>query len=81
MDELRVLAALVGGFSLSFVARWLNAAREDPDPGDQCPYCNSQHVSGGFVEVQGPCAFQDCECAECDRSWTTQYVVDGFIGN
>ena len=44
-----------------------------------CPYpdCESEWITGGFVEINGNSAHQECCCHDCGRSWNDIYTLTG----
>lgn len=40
-----------------------------------CPYCHSQEISGSFVEINGPRAWQTMHCIICGKHWTDIYML------
>jgi hypothetical protein len=47
------------------------------DGGVRCPFCRSENISGGFVEVDGGSAYQEIGCIDCDKAWVDIYdLVD-----
>lgn len=47
-------------------------------PNEQCPYCDSDHVEGYQVEVEGLNAIQEMVCYVCERMYHTVYT---FVEN
>lgn len=41
----------------------------------KCPYCGDSDITGGFVEISGNQAWQECGCSACDASWTDIYTL------
>jgi hypothetical protein len=41
--------------------------------GLMCPFCKSQSIEGGFIEVQAGEAYQEMGCAECQKKWQDVY--------
>lgn len=51
--------------------------KEYLDASHKCPYCGSEDISGGFVEVDAEGAWQDIGCASCGKHWVDVYrLVD-----
>jgi transcription elongation factor Elf1 len=46
--------------------------------GGICPFCHSQDITGGSVEIEGRVAYQDVSCNICDESWTDEYTLTGI---
>ena len=44
-----------------------------------CPYCDSDNIEGGQVDVEGNRAFQAVRCLACDRHWEDEYVLSGIV--
>uniref|UniRef100_A0A6M3M5T5 Uncharacterized protein n=1 Tax=viral metagenome TaxID=1070528 RepID=A0A6M3M5T5_9ZZZZ len=45
--------------------------------GTSCPYCGSQEIQGGFIEVDAGSAWQSIDCLECGKGWKDIYrLVD-----
>lgn len=40
-----------------------------------CPICQSVHVTGSNVEIEGPYAYQQVSCDVCGASWGEEYVA------
>jgi len=40
-----------------------------------CPICQSPQVEGGYVEIEGPYAYQQVTCLTCQASWGEEYVA------
>ncbi len=45
--------------------------------GAKCPYCNSEDISGGFVEIDTYGAWQPITCNACNKSWRDLYKLIG----
>ena len=41
----------------------------------KCPYCKSEDISGGFVQVDGDTAWQELTCNDCDEQWNDVYTL------
>ena len=41
--------------------------------GSTCPYCGSDAITGGSVDIEGAGASQEVSCQECGRSWRDVY--------
>ena len=49
--------------------------------GTLCPFCGTESVQGGFVEIEAGKAFQDMNCTECGGDWQDVYqLVDVMHG-
>ena len=46
--------------------------------GSICPYCLSDDIEGGFVEIKGDGAYQDVGCKDCDAQWQAVYQLRAF---
>jgi len=42
-----------------------------------CPYCDSNDLTCGNAEFDGPYAFQDVKCNNCGNSWTDSLSLTG----
>jgi len=43
----------------------------------RCPYCGSNDISGGFVEIDSGEANQKIDCMDCGKRWRDVYrLVD-----
>ena len=40
-----------------------------------CPYCESEDISGGVMQVDGTGAWQTIECRGCFKKWTDIYKL------
>lgn len=47
--------------------------------GLQCPFCRSESITGQEVVIDNGAAYQEVVCADCDKSWTDTYTLDGYI--
>lgn len=45
--------------------------------GAACPYCGSQQIEGGNVQVDCGGAQQEITCNHCRAQWTDAYTLDG----
>ena len=43
--------------------------------GTICPYCQSNDIEGGAIEVDNKDAVQDIKCLACDNSWRDIYKL------
>ncbi len=41
--------------------------------GSCCPYCGSDSITGGSVDIEGSGASQELSCAECEKRWRDVY--------
>lgn len=41
-----------------------------------CPFCRSDEIEGGFVEIDGNTAWQKVTCMECGRQWNDLYHLN-----
>ena len=46
--------------------------------GVRCPFCNSEKISGGSMELEAGAAYQDIGCCDCKRIWQDVYTLDGI---
>lgn len=46
--------------------------------GGKCPFCRSNQIDGGFVNIEAGDAYQDITCIECNRVWTDHYILVGY---
>ena len=46
--------------------------------GAKCPFCLSDQIEGGFVEIESAGAYQYITCLACERVWTDHYVLIGY---
>lgn len=53
----------------AFEARYLDAA------GTVCPFCGSDEITGGFVEIDGGLAEQEMMCLDCESVWHDLYSL------
>ena len=45
--------------------------------GLRCPFCESESIEGGFIQVEAGEAFQDMSCSQCQGKWQDVYrLVD-----
>ena len=44
----------------------------------RCPFCGSDQIEGGFVEIDSHGAHQTVGCIECHKSWIDEYVLVGY---
>jgi len=43
--------------------------------GKTCLYCESSHIEGDSVEIDGTTAYQDVRCLNCLKSWQDIYQL------
>jgi len=41
----------------------------------KCPYCQSDHIEGGGVSVDGDYAWQEVRCVDCNKAWEDIYKL------
>ncbi|MDD5547062.1 MAG: hypothetical protein PHO67_07930 [Candidatus Omnitrophica bacterium] len=41
--------------------------------GANCPFCESDQIEGGSIEVDGEIASQNMTCNACDKKWTDNF--------
>ena len=39
----------------------------------KCPFCQSEQIEGGPVEIDGDTAWQKVSCLDCDKQWADIY--------
>lgn len=44
-----------------------------------CPFCGSDDIEGGSVDIDAGGAFQSISCNTCGREWQDTYRLDGFL--
>ena len=55
----------------------IDKARYITTKGLVCPYCGSESIEGGFIEVIAGEAFQNMNCCQCRSKWQDIYhLVD-----
>jgi transposase-like protein len=47
--------------------------------GTHCPFCDSEHIHGGSVEIDGGSAHQEVTCHTCGKSWADLYNLVGYV--
>ena len=40
-----------------------------------CPYCGSDAITGGSVDIEGKGASQEVSCQECGKCWRDVYTL------
>jgi len=48
--------------------------------GVRCPYCGSEDLTGGPVEIDAGIAMQDIVCDSCEKTWTDVYGAGNWCG-
>lgn len=43
-----------------------------------CPFCGSESIQGGFIQVEAGVALQEMGCARCENRWQDIYRLVGF---
>ena len=46
--------------------------------GTTCPFCGSDDLEGGSVEIDNGGAYQGVRCLCCDEDWTDTYALTGY---
>ena len=46
--------------------------------GNKCPYCHSEEIEGGSIEIDSNVATQEVWCHDCDEHWNDFYDFAGF---
>jgi hypothetical protein len=46
--------------------------------GNCCPFCRSENITGGSVEINNGGAYQTVGCDDCDKEWTDTYALTGY---
>lgn len=46
-------------------------------PYPHCPYCGSDDIVGGFIDVAYNQAFQVVSCSNCGEEWSDIYTLTG----
>lgn len=46
---------------------------------NKCPYCGSEYINGGQVEIDSGQAAQPVDCSDCAKEWVDTYVLTGWI--
>ena len=44
-----------------------------------CPFCKTESVQGGFIQVEAGKAFQEMNCLECENRWQDVYQLIDVI--
>lgn len=56
----------------------MTATQEEYRKSENCPICNCDQVSGGFVSVENGQAIQNIDCDECGAYWTDVYKLTQY---
>ena len=43
-----------------------------------CPFCDSDQIEGGFLEMDGSSAWQPVVCNDCGKGWNDIYNLVGY---
>lgn len=46
--------------------------------GNLCPFCGSDEITGGPVEIDGACALQEVSCLFCGAVWWDSFLLAGY---
>jgi len=46
--------------------------------GTQCPYCNSQDITGEDIHIEAGAAWQEVSCNDCGQEWQDTYTLTGY---
>lgn len=46
--------------------------------GVHCPYCGSEDIDGGSIEINLAGAWQSITCLSCDKEWTDIYKLIAY---
>ena len=57
----------------------LSQKRYADTEGVRCPFCYSDAVSGGSVNVDAGGATQEVGCSDCGARWLDCYALTGYI--
>jgi len=41
----------------------------------KCPFCKSDQIEGGAIDVDGPEAWQKVTCIDCEKVWNDVYKL------
>ena len=41
----------------------------------KCPFCQSNNIEGGEVEIDGKLVWQVIDCLDCKKSWVDYYKL------
>jgi transcription elongation factor Elf1 len=47
---------------------------------DQCPFCNSEDITGGHLDADSDMAYRDVQCnnPKCGMTWTEHFKMIGI---
>ena len=45
--------------------------------GAYCPFCKSDQIVGGNIDIDGNAAFQPVTCSDCGEEWQDSYTLTG----
>jgi hypothetical protein len=46
--------------------------------GLKCPFCQSDNLEGGSLDVAGPVVRAEATCLDCDAEWIDVYTLSGI---
>lgn len=46
--------------------------------GCNCPFCDSDELEGGSINIEGNNAYQGMFCHSCNAGWDDVYVLSGI---
>ena len=49
--------------------------KEHTETGIICPFCKSEDIEGGPVDIEGPVARQVVGCNACEGAWCDTYTL------
>jgi DNA-directed RNA polymerase subunit RPC12/RpoP len=49
-------------------------ALEEP----RCPYCYSDEIVGGSIQIDGSTAWQPITCVDCGKRWNDIYTIIAY---
>jgi transposase-like protein len=47
--------------------------------GENCPFCQSEHMEGGPVDIDGAHAHQEVSCPNCNAVWKDTYTLTDTV--
>lgn len=47
--------------------------------GTRCPFCGSENITGGGVNIDAGGATQEVGCDDCGAEWADCYTLSGII--
>jgi transcription elongation factor Elf1 len=56
----------------------MSQRRYRKEGGCRCPFCDSENLSQGFVEIDAQQATQEANCDDCGKEWTDTYQLSGY---